>query len=1128
MEFTGERFIPSETLLNDEIGYEHLHRYFSASALVKDKNVLDIACGEGYGSSILAKEAKFVTGIDIDSESIKWADKSYTPTNKNLQFIIGSANQIPVADNLYDVVISYETIEHLDEEMQFIFLKEIKRVLRPGGILIISTPDKKNYTDRYLQINKFHLHEFYRDEFNDFLKLYFTNTLFFEQGYQIASIISNSISEKENEMRIFNLQKESAEKNISRKYMIVIASDESLSDITKNFSSIIPTVDKDYLSLMDRMVAMNSEIEDLGKWAKDLDKTIEDASEKINIQNDVILYQAKSLIETSFEKNKLETDTLEEVKEKDLNIYTLTNEITDLQIIKTKFLKESALLHQKLLDKNIKIQQQEETIADLINNRINHLNETKISDQKIQEKVFLLEEVNQKVHHLFQEVNTTSERLAEIYNSDGWRLLNRYYKLKGKFLPEHSSLYKNLKKIYNKIRFKTTLKTHSVKHQKINDSFISVDNNESSSLIPVTLPLYDHPAVSIIIPAYNAWEINYQCVQSIIENTQGVAYEVIIADDCSTDTTKDCETILKNIVHIRTKENLGFLKNCNNAAKYAKGKYILFLNNDTKVTHNWLSPLVNLIESDATIGMVGSKFIYPDGQLQEAGGIIWQDASGWNYGHKQNPQSPEYNYVKEVDYISGACILLKKIVWEKIGGFDERYSPAYCEDSDIAFTLRSMGYKVMYQPLSEIIHYEGFSHGTIIDDNTTGIKSYQKINNTKFKEKWKDVLQSNHLPNAQDVFKARDKTIHKKTILIIDHYVPHYDKDAGSKTMLQYLELFASLDLNIKFIGDNFFKHEPYTTTLQQMGIEVLYGSWYQDNWKQWVKDNSTYIDFIFISRPHISIKYIDFLKENTRAKILYYGHDLHFIREEKQYEIQKDLKLLDSAAVWKKTELYLFDKSDIILTPSDKENEIISALNSTYKVETILPYFFKSPSKEILDFADRKFVLFVGGFAHSPNLDAVEWFCKAVWPQVIKVMPHLKFVVVGSHPTDAILQLQSDSIDIKGFVSETELESIYKQSRIAVIPLRYGAGVKGKTIEAMYNGIPIVSTSFGIEGMPGNTMDFLKQHNDSNEFAGEIIKLYANDLLLKENSLAQSNYINQYFTQASAADKIKTVLNLQ
>jgi GT2 family glycosyltransferase len=642
------------------------------------------------------------------------------------------------------------------------------------------------------------------------------------------------------------------------------------------------------------------------------------------------------------------------------------------------------------------------------------------------------------------------------------------------------------------------------------------------------LPFFEEPLVSIIIPAYNGWQLNYGCVLSIINNTPDIAYEVILADDCSTDKTRICTTSIKNIIHVRNAKNLGFLGNCNNAARSAKGKYILFLNNDTEVTPNWLSSLVKLIENNDMIGMVGSKLIYPDGRLQEAGGILWNDGSAWNYGNKQDPDAPEYNYVKEVDYTSGACMLVRKNIWLTIGGFDERYAPAYYEDTDLAFQVRQQGYKVMYQPLSEVIHYEGYSNGTdkSLLKKPQSVKSYQIINHKKFGEKWKDVLLTEHLPNAQNVFSARDKTIGKKTILVIDHYVPQYDKDAGSKATFQYLDVLVTLGLNIKFIGDDFFRYESYCTVLLQLGIEVLYGEAYRKHWKEWIKSNANNIDFVILSRPHISVKYIDFIKENTTAKILYIGHDLHFLREERQYEIEKNSKILKSAAKWKETEMSLFSKSDIILTFSDVEQKIISALDPVYRVETILLNNFKILAVPVNDFSSRKDFLFVGGFNHKPNADAVLWFCKEVFPIVQQQIPSIKFIIAGSFPPEEITALQSDSINVKGFVAEQELSNLYKSVKVAVIPLRYGAGVKGKTVEALYNGLPIVSTNIGIEGMPGD-QKFLQGFDEPHAFAAQIISLYTNENALRKASLDGVNYINQYFTHAAAANKIKSLLEL-
>jgi GT2 family glycosyltransferase len=689
-------------------------------------------------------------------------------------------------------------------------------------------------------------------------------------------------------------------------------------------------------------------------------------------------------------------------------------------------------------------------------------------------------------------------------------------------LPEGSNRQKNLKKLVNKIR------------NKKSDHFVIEDYTPPTKLETETIttfdilefPVYEQPKVSIIIPAYDGWHMNYKCLLSIFKNTHGVSYEVIFADDGSSDETANINDYIKNIVVLRNKHNLGFLKNCNHAASFAKGDYIHFLNNDTEVTSGWLFSLSELLDKDPQIGIAGSKLVYPDGRLQEAGGIIWQNASAWNYGHKQNADAPEFNYVKEVDYISGASIMIRKSLWQKVGGFDEIYSPAYCEDADIAFEARKMGMKVIYQPLSVVIHHEGFSHGSDHkpEGGLTQIKAYQKVNIIKFTEKWKPVIKT-HFNNGVNLFWARDRSHSKKTILVIDHYVPHFDKDAGSRTTFQYLQLFTELGLNVKFIGDNFYKHEPYTTVLQQLGIEVLYGSHYAENWQKWIVEHEKYFDFILLNRPHISAKYIDFLRNNTKTPIYYYGHDLHFYRELKEYELTKDKEKLTSSNEWKKIEYDLFKKSDVVLTPTLKEKNLIQADFSNKKIEVMPAFFYPNIPQSITNFAQRNALMFVGGFSHGPNVDAVLWFIEKIFPVVCERIPTIQLIIVGSNTPEKIQQKASHNIIIKGFVTDHELDQLYKSVKMIVIPLRFGAGLKGKTVEAMVNGLPIVSTSFGLEGL-NDTEEWLQPHDNETDFANEIVTLYNDPEALQQLSTRMIEYSKVNFTSESAAIFFKKLFN--
>lgn len=580
-------------------------------------------------------------------------------------------------------------------------------------------------------------------------------------------------------------------------------------------------------------------------------------------------------------------------------------------------------------------------------------------------------------------------------------------------------------------------------------------------------PIYRKPQVSVIIPAYNQVEYTYRCLASILENTQDVTYEVILADDRSTDGTKVLPMYCKGITIIRNTENLGFLKNCNHAAEHARGKYIFFLNNDTQVKPGWLSSLVKLIESDSSIGMVGSKLVYPDGRLQEAGGIFWREGNGWNYGKFDDPDKPEYNYVKDVDYISGAAIMLSKALWQRLGGFDERFAPAYCEDADLAFAVRAAGYRVVYQPLSVVVHYEGISNGT---DTGSGVKAYQVANMEKLREKWADEFAKQELHGERpNPFAARERLGNRKVILAIDHYVPTFDKDAGSKSTFQYLKLFLRKGYVVKFVGDNYGHEEPYTTVFQQMGIEVLYGRWYEENILSWIEENQKYIQFAYINRPHIAIKYMDFIRKKTDIKIMYYGHDLHFLRELREYEVTGDPAHKKESEYMKKQELALIRTADMSYYPSYVERDVLHEIDGGLRVKAVCLNMFESFKEDIdFDFAKRKGLMFVGGFAHHPNKDAVMWFVEEIWP-LIRRQTDIPFYIVGSKAPEEILALNGrDGIIVKGFVTDEELEELYGSCQAVVVPLRFGAGVKGKVIEALYYGLPTVTTSIGAEGIEG------------------------------------------------------------
>jgi len=337
------------------------------------------------------------------------------------------------------------------------------------------------------------------------------------------------------------------------------------------------------------------------------------------------------------------------------------------------------------------------------------------------------------------------------------------------------------------------------------------------------LPKFDNPEVSIIVPAYNQFELTYHCIASIALAYNQTSYEVILADDCSTDETAEAETIIGNLVISRNEENLRFLRSCNQASVKAKGEFVIFLNNDTEVTSFWLDELINRMKEDASIGMTGSKLLNLDGTLQEAGGIVWENGQPWNVGRNLNPLTPEYNYTREVDYLTGAAMCIRTELWQQVGKFSLELVPCYYEDTDLAFKVREAGYKTVYVPHSVVVHFEGQSHGT---DVTKGLKRYQVINEATFRQKWFKAYRNNGSPSFANLRFEKDRNVDQR-VLVIDYASPMPNKDAGSYAAIQEMKLIQSLGFKVTFVPANLAHFGKYTIELQKSGIEVLYAPFY-------------------------------------------------------------------------------------------------------------------------------------------------------------------------------------------------------------------------------------------------------------------------------------------------------------
>ena len=366
----------------------------------------------------------------------------------------------------------------------------------------------------------------------------------------------------------------------------------------------------------------------------------------------------------------------------------------------------------------------------------------------------------------------------------------------------------------------------------------------------------------------------------------------------------------------------------------------------------------------------------------------------------------------------------------------------------------------------------------------------------------------------------------KKKIFVIDRYVPNFNKDAGGRCTFMYLKLFNELGLKVTFLGADFENPEPYTTILQQNGIKVLYGNKLKKNIKKWFSRCLKYYNFAYLQRPSIALKYLEIIRNFFSGKIIFFGHDLHYIRLLREYKLKHDEKYKKLSEIFKKKEMDIFSRVDIIHVVGNYEQNILKEKFHNKSIRNIPIYIYENQLNNVeKDFSKRNGIIFVGGFSHSPNVDAVLWFINDIFPKITKKYPDIIFHIVGSNIPRKIMRFQSENIKIEGFLSDEDLKLMYGKCRIAVAPLRYGAGVKGKIVEAAYNQIPIITTSVGAEGLDSSIGAFLVEDNPE-KMADLICKLYFDFSNLKKLSDSGKIFIEKYFSVKKAKEELMKDIN--
>jgi O-antigen biosynthesis protein len=1026
IDWTGERCVPWTP--DVQVVYEHMHRYLWAATVVAGRRVLDLGSGEGFGASILAagKETE-VVGIDIDARTVEHAQLNWG--GPRTSFKVGDVLDLSeFEDGSFGAVVAFEVIEHVDEQEQV--LAEVARVLADDGVLIISTPDRRLYSDATGQVNPFHRHELTYEEFSALLEGQFPHLAVWGQrtitGSHLAALGSSA---EELSATEFFIERAGDEWRMASEpaalYLVALASRGALPEASS--SSVLGDCDLELVRAAERKA---------GDAAKAIAVERDEGQERERIAQ-ITMERERSEVAAERRRTELERE-----------------------------------------QNNIALAQRDEYVRH--------------RQAEIQSLRARLERTTSELVDLGESFDQAQRFNRRVEESVTWQTFQRVRDRVFSSIGGETSL------LARGLRFSLRLAGRVVSRRPVPPSLEQVQEQEALDALAhsIELPTFDQPRVSLVIPLFAAADLTRRCLETIRDNTMAIGYEVILVDDTADADTKQLLEHVHGARVLVNEKNEGYLRSVNRGAALARGKWIVLCNNDIEVRLGWLEAMLDCAESDESVGVVAPKFVSPDGSLCEAGAIIWSDGTGANFGRGDEPGRFQYEYRREIDYGSAAALMIRGELWREVGGFDERYLPMYYEDADLCFEAHERGWRVLYEPRAVVMHVEGGTAGT---DPGEGHKRHQEANRPKFVEKWSTRLEAEHLRSGEVRVRRAADRYRREQVLIVDHRMPMWDRDAGSLRMLEIMRSLLRLGYGVNFLPDNFTPVEPYTTELQQLGVEVIYG---QVDIRAELADMGTLLTAVIMSRPHTASRWLDTVRELAPSALAIYDTvDLHWMRETRRVALDAMDRAGQNGAIsaqgakataLRELELAMVRASDVTVTVTEEERGHVLAEVPDACV-TIVPTIHEIAS-DVPSCESRNGVLFVGGFEHPPNIDAATYLVREVMPLVWAVRPNVKVTIVGSHAPREVEALATSRVDVRGWVAE--LEPLHDAARALVAPVRFGAGMKGKVTQGLAAGLPVVTTPVGAEGLDASDGEQMLIGDNAEALAERILRVTEDDAL--------------------------------
>jgi len=588
------------------------------------------------------------------------------------------------------------------------------------------------------------------------------------------------------------------------------------------------------------------------------------------------------------------------------------------------------------------------------------------------------------------------------------------------------------------------------------------------------------PRASVLIVGWRDARLLAECVESLLASAAKVSYEVLVVlNEPTSALVSELNLRFPGLRTWQFRTNLGFGGAANFAASQANGEFLVLLNDDAVVETGWLDALVDTAERRERCGAVGSTFLHPDGSLQEAGSVVWNDGSSIAVGDGASISHCCWNFERKVDYCSGGSLLVRSSLWHEIGGLDDRYYPAYYEDVDLCMKIRQAGWEVWYQPASVVRHVR--SAGT----SQTFKNFLMQRNRARFVERWSPHLVDHAEPPDVDdaVWRGMGRPVR---VLVVDDRVPHPALGSGFGRMHDALmAMAADPELSVALHPRCGVPRD--TIAYRRVGIRIV------ADLEGHLRESGTKYDVVVASRPHNFDLFAPLFEEYLPdAVIIYDAEALYHRRIVMQAQLAETnearTSLLGEAEGMRRVEQRLVARADHVVCISEEEATLVREMTRS-PVAVVEPWL-SSPTPTASPFDARRHIGLVAGWAGgrgSPNADGLLWFWREVMPLVRAVIPTCRLLVTGATPPDDVAWLHGDDVFFVGALPD--LRTFYEDIRVAISPVRFGAGVKLKTIEALQYGVPVVATGEGAAGM-GIAGKAVLVANDPALFAQHVITL--------------------------------------